>query len=229
MDQSQPVDCVNSTVQVCLAPGEGAPLILKNNIASNLKSILAKGLSQSNVAPLSPAPDARSTVQSILDKISTPLDSQQAANSSQDTSSERTQDLTASEQNSPNQSNVSVVANATRRWVGAGNLCIAFGCKTTSRDGGRFHKVPWRNEELRKIWLLNCGREDLLALAPEKLKHRYVCREHFNKNDYEINGRLRLTAFPTVFKVSKNSLGRYRFLLKPWPWIASDILLGTNK
>ncbi|KAF0749149.1 THAP-type domain-containing protein [Aphis craccivora] len=71
--------------------------------------------------------------------------------------------------------------------------CSFFNCTNTRRNTSNiiFHPFP-SNEETCKIWIVNSGKKTffnlgnikLESLSPKKLKKKFICSSHFEKNSY---------------------------------------------
>ncbi|KAI5637901.1 THAP domain-containing protein [Phthorimaea operculella] len=85
--------------------------------------------------------------------------------------------------------------------------CNYFMCKNFSLTKSMF-RFPVKNSLILTQWLNNCGNLALHSLPPEKLRHRYICIDHFHpKYVYNIHGkqkRIRKMAIPEHFQANSD-------------------------
>ena len=79
-------------------------------------------------------------------------------------------------------------------------LCPRNTCYTCKQLSGlAFHLLPRSNDVLRRKWLVNCQRTDLIG--KQNIKNLFVCGRHFTINDYSVSAfrrRLVENAVPVI-------------------------------
>ena len=123
----------------------------------------------------------------------------------------------------------------------SGKLCQAYGCNNRSgnKKGVRFHYFP-ENEDICKQWVVNIRNKNLDKLKHSDLRkrHRVVCSEHFNDDQYvypELRHdpacRLLKSAVPNVVNASikpKRKSPKKRVNLSPVSTIQPIDSIKTN-
>ena len=63
--------------------------------------------------------------------------------------------------------------------------CIVKGCKSYSGSGDlHFHRLPWRNKEICKQWLIRAGKteKELENVRMIRFRNARICSRHFGPN-----------------------------------------------
>ncbi|KAF0755106.1 THAP-type domain-containing protein [Aphis craccivora] len=92
----------------------------------------------------------------------------------------------------------------------SGQKCNYFNCGKSKRNNPdlSFHTFP-SNEHTMKTWIIHSGNIALDNLSPKKLRKRYICSDHFDKNMFmNLNQKVRkLIPNATPMKYAMNNSG----------------------
>ncbi|XP_050311029.1 uncharacterized protein LOC126746741 [Anthonomus grandis grandis] len=80
-----------------------------------------------------------------------------------------------------------------------GNICEYFNCGNSRRNSTvRMFRFPVKLKDICNQWILNSGNAKLAGVPVESLRGKYICRNHFNNEDFrtETQKYLKCNAVP---------------------------------